>query len=303
MILSTNSRVHSSSFILRQASSIFAQNLTPASHSYPSWISTWQGDPSLSWPSPIPSTPTPQTTWPQSKSSPLEMTASQTVTSQPKRKSRMAMYSNPAGHWDFPLPDHLHTRREITMVTVNFQAELQKCFQLIDPQDPIEYYFSEIANGWPREPCVSVSECLQDCKSPGSARHHFTFVVSQTKYIPNHTSHNEGLGHNTPSLTYLDPTVRDLLRLCSLLSVLDYSFCFPHDASMTDPISLVIPTMPTSTSSTLESATSTPVHILSISSLPWHATALPRTTTKWARADKTIFVQISKIAAQALQVK
>lgn len=155
-ILSTSSRVHASSFILRQASSIFAQNLTPASHSYPSWISTWQGDPSLSWPSPIPSTPTPQTTWPQSKSSRLEMTASQTVTSQPKRKSRKATSSNPTGHWDFPLPHHLHTRREITMVTVNFQAELQKCFQLINPEDPIEYDFSEIANCWPHEPCVRI---------------------------------------------------------------------------------------------------------------------------------------------------
>ena len=88
-ILSTSSRVHPCSSIQRQASSICAQNLPPASHSCPSWISTSQGDPSLSWPLPTPSTSAPLTTWPQPKNSPLETAASQMVMPQSKRKLKV----------------------------------------------------------------------------------------------------------------------------------------------------------------------------------------------------------------------
>lgn len=86
-ILSTSSRVHPCSSIQRQASSICAQNLP--SHSCPSWISTSQGDPSLSWPLPTPSTSTPLTTRPQPKNSPLETAASQIVMPQSKRKLKV----------------------------------------------------------------------------------------------------------------------------------------------------------------------------------------------------------------------
>lgn len=88
-MLSTSSGVHPCSSIQRQASSICTQNLPPASHSCPSWISTSQGDPSLSWPLPTPSTSTPLMTWPQPKNSPLETAASQTVKPQPKRKLKV----------------------------------------------------------------------------------------------------------------------------------------------------------------------------------------------------------------------
>lgn len=70
-------------------------------------------------------------------------------------KSKKAMYSNPTRHWLF-LPDHFYTRREKTMVTVNLQAELQKCFQLMNPGELIQYYFSKMAICWPPEPCLCV---------------------------------------------------------------------------------------------------------------------------------------------------
>lgn len=88
-ILPTSSRVHPSSSIQRQASSICPQNLPPASHSCPSWISTSQGDPPLSWPLPTPSTPTPLMTWLQPKNSPLEKAASQMVMPQSRRKLKV----------------------------------------------------------------------------------------------------------------------------------------------------------------------------------------------------------------------
>lgn len=34
---------------------------------------------------------------------------------------------------------------------VNLEAGLQKCLQLIDSQDPVEYYFSELANCLPHK--------------------------------------------------------------------------------------------------------------------------------------------------------
>lgn len=71
-ILSTSSGVHPCRSIQRQASSIRTQNLHPASHSCPSWISASQGDPSS-----------------QPKNSPLETAASQTVMPQPKRKLKV----------------------------------------------------------------------------------------------------------------------------------------------------------------------------------------------------------------------
>ena len=49
------SGTHTCSSILSQASSIYTQNLTPASHSYPSGTSTWEGHP-LGWPPPSPGT-------------------------------------------------------------------------------------------------------------------------------------------------------------------------------------------------------------------------------------------------------
>lgn len=73
--------------------------------------------------------------------------------------------SNHTGHWDFPFPDHLHTRKEMTMMAVNLQAELQECLQLINAEDPIEYYFFKIARCWPCESCESCLAAL-DMVSP-----------------------------------------------------------------------------------------------------------------------------------------
>lgn len=47
----------------------------------------------------------------------------------------------------------------MTVVTVNTEAELQKCLQLFSLEDPIEYYFSEIANCLPCEPCLYQNVC------------------------------------------------------------------------------------------------------------------------------------------------
>ena len=70
-------------------------------------------------------------------------------------KSKKAMYSNPTKCW-LSLPDYFHTRREKTRVTVNLQAELQKCFQLMNPEELIQCCFSKTANCWPPEPCLCV---------------------------------------------------------------------------------------------------------------------------------------------------
>lgn len=46
--------------------------------------------------------------------------------------------------------DCLHTRKEMTGVTVTIEAKLQKCLQLIEPEDLIEFHFIklQVQNTW-----------------------------------------------------------------------------------------------------------------------------------------------------------
>lgn len=69
----------------------------------------------------------------------MEMILALTVTPQPKRTIRKTMCPNFVGHWDFFLivSDCLHTRREMTILTVNLEAGLPTCLSVIDTEDPI----------------------------------------------------------------------------------------------------------------------------------------------------------------------
>lgn len=126
-----------------------------------------------------PSTSTPQTMWPQPDSSLLELTVSQMAMPEPKRQTRKIKHSSLKGHWDFPLPECLHTRGEVTVMTVSLKTELQKYLQLINPENPTEYYFSEIANCLPCEFCICQNVC-KTVNGPGSTRHHFILMAGQT---------------------------------------------------------------------------------------------------------------------------
>lgn len=61
-----------------------------------------------------------------SESSLLETTVAQMAMPQTKRQMRKIKRSSLAGHGDFPIPDCLHTRREVTVMTISFKTKLQK---------------------------------------------------------------------------------------------------------------------------------------------------------------------------------
>lgn len=152
-----------------------------------------------------------------------------------------------------------------------------------------------------------LSKFLQNHKSPGdcpAALDIISLLWQAQKCILNHTSHNEALPPNTPSLTSLDPLVKDLLLLCLLFSVLDYNICFPLYTSTTDPTDLLSPIVMAGNSILPEIAISTCLHVSSTSPSQLHAMTLAHMKTKWARSDKTnIFIQISQRAAQVLKGK
>lgn len=100
----------------------------------------------------------------------------------------------------------------------------------------MEQYFSEIAN------CFA-SQTLPLTRLFGNTRSHVT-IRTTTQCIINHISQKKALPCNTFSVTYLDSIVRELWILCSVFSRLDYSFFFPLNASMTDPLPSLLPAPP-----------------------------------------------------------
>lgn len=120
-ICSSSSRAHTYSSTLNQVSSTYTHNLAPGSHlpftgiqmgRPPGLASTILKHTSASKISPA-------------QSSLLEVPEIQTVTPQLKRTTKKTMSPNLSGHWDPPTSDHLHTRREMTVVTVSLKVELQ----------------------------------------------------------------------------------------------------------------------------------------------------------------------------------
>lgn len=186
-VLSTSSGVHPCSSIQRQASSICTQNLPPASHSCPSWISTSQGDPSSSWPLPTPSTSTPLMTWPQPRTHHWRQLHLRWWRHSPREswKSKKAMYSNPTRHWGYPsqITSIPGGKRLWWLLTSRLSCKnvfswwtQRNSFNTISSKQLIAGLLN----------LASVSECLQNCKSPSSTRHCFTSVVSQTLYSKPH---------------------------------------------------------------------------------------------------------------------
>lgn len=63
-------------------------------------------------------------------------------------------------------------------MTVNLKTELQKYLQLTNPENPTEYYFSEIANCLPCE-FYNYQNVCQTVNGPGNPRHHFILMAGQ----------------------------------------------------------------------------------------------------------------------------
>lgn len=120
-ICSTGSRAHMYSSTLSEASSTYTHNLKPGSH-LPFTCIQMGRPPGLA--STIPKHTSASNITP-AQSSLLEMPESQTVTPQPKKTTKKTMSPNVPEHWDPPSSDHIHTRREMTVVTVSLKVELQ----------------------------------------------------------------------------------------------------------------------------------------------------------------------------------
>lgn len=81
----------------------------------------------------------------------------------------------------------------MAVVTVSLKAKLQKYLQLINTEDPIDYYFFEIDNCLPHKPCLYQNLCKTVSKSPaGNTRSHLSLIESQTMYLkPSQTMYSK----------------------------------------------------------------------------------------------------------------
>lgn len=104
-ICSFSSRAHPCRSTLSQVSSLYTQNLTPASQPYPSWISTWKS--TLPWTGALhpEHTNTSDDMAPTQESSPLEMAVPQMARPHPKERwgRQCALHFTVCWNWTWRL--------------------------------------------------------------------------------------------------------------------------------------------------------------------------------------------------------